>query len=150
MSLQFAPPPYKSSERVAHLCSNDALRYNGVKSFDSPSKYQPRAQLTGADRQAFAAQVPPIIPILTPTLGEASEADPNLRVPHLHPARGNPHLAKKRPTPTYPRQPRYSLSVNTAIGLPIKAAKKRVQTCTNTPQGCPSGRHPNAPKIDGI
>ena len=59
MSFQFNPPPYKSSDRVAHLSSNDALRYNGVKSFDSPSKYQTRAPLTGADRQALAAQVGP-------------------------------------------------------------------------------------------
>jgi hypothetical protein len=146
MSLQFAPPPYKSSERVAHLCSNDALRYNGVKSFNSPSKYQPRAELTGADRQALTAQVPPIIPILTPNLGEASEADPDLRVPHLHETRSNPHLTKKRPTPTYPRQPRYSVCVNTAIQLPIKGSKKRVQACTNTSHGGPTGRHPNPKK----
>jgi len=56
MSLPFAPPPYRSSERVAHLCPNDALRYNGVKSFDSPSKYQQRPELTAADRQAYAQQ----------------------------------------------------------------------------------------------
>lgn len=90
MSFQFNPPPYKSSDRVAHLSSNDALRYNGVKSFDSPSKYQTRAPLTGADRQALAAQAKQVRQ--TPTY--ESRIYTRQDAAHVSPRKGQPQVSR--------------------------------------------------------
>merc|ERR1712232_306881 len=54
MSLISSPPPYKSSERIAHYCPEDAMRYYKPRNDFYASHYQSKPVFTEADRRALA------------------------------------------------------------------------------------------------